>query len=280
MAKQLEATTRELATLRVSYAKLQAERTTSAAAAENTTKLAELQQQLTATRQEFSQLQEENARIRRDLDASRNENASLAEQLKSAVGETRQSQATVAQLNDDLRAQRTARTEAEQAAAALRTQLDAVVARANRASPAATVEPAATAEPSPNSLAALQLTKAPPSGAAELHINLTHYRNPANAQPQSVALIATVPTATTSTSHGAETLSPPPTESPAAPTAAPAAAPPMQAYTVQAGDTLEKIAARVYGAADQWGKIYAANTELLSANQGLKPGMQLQIPAP
>jgi nucleoid-associated protein YgaU len=54
--------------------------------------------------------------------------------------------------------------------------------------------------------------------------------------------------------------------------------PAARVHVVEPGDTLEKISKRYYGAADRWAKIYEANVTTLSASQGLKPGMKLQIP--
>ncbi len=63
----------------------------------------------------------------------------------------------------------------------------------------------------------------------------------------------------------------------AAPSAseAPAASP----YTVQRGDTLEKIAAKVYGDGNQWRRIYQANRDKLSSPNRIYPGQKLTIPS-
>ncbi len=50
-------------------------------------------------------------------------------------------------------------------------------------------------------------------------------------------------------------------------------------YVVEPGDTLRSIALTVYGDADQWPRIYAANRELIGPNpDALQAGMKLQIP--
>jgi nucleoid-associated protein YgaU len=262
--RRLEATAKELADLRASYAKLQSERTAGAPA--------------DAGRKSYTVLQEENARLTKELDATRAENASLAEKLKSSVAENQQAQSAITELSSDLQAQRRARERAEQATAALRAQLEAVMARGPLApNPAAGDQPIDLATPPPQgSASALSLAKAPPSDAApvaELRTSVARLRAAAAANadaeaPQSGAAAAPVTTST-----------PAAPSAPTQPAAAPQPpSPAPRKYSVQKGDTLEKIAIRVYGAADQWTRIYSANSDLLSTGQGLKPGMELQIP--
>ncbi len=57
-------------------------------------------------------------------------------------------------------------------------------------------------------------------------------------------------------------------EAPAAPTT----------YVVQKGDTLEKIAKKVYGDTKRWPKIYKANKALLKNANRVYPGQRLTIP--
>lgn len=52
----------------------------------------------------------------------------------------------------------------------------------------------------------------------------------------------------------------------------------LEPYKVVAGDTLSRIAAKVYGDAQRWPEIYQANRSLLPTPQGLKVGQTLQIP--
>lgn len=47
---------------------------------------------------------------------------------------------------------------------------------------------------------------------------------------------------------------------------------------MQAGDTLERIAQRYYGAPHRWPSIYAANAEVLSLGQPLRVGMEIVVP--
>jgi len=49
-------------------------------------------------------------------------------------------------------------------------------------------------------------------------------------------------------------------------------------YTVQKGDTLEKIAKKVYGNATRWPKIYRANRHVLTNANRVYPGQVLTIP--
>ena len=70
-----------------------------------------------------------------------------------------------------------------------------------------------------------------------------------------------------------------------APAAAAAAAgnapstPAARSYTVQAGDSLSKIAKQFYGDANQYMKIFEANKDKLSDPDKIKPGMDLVIPS-
>lgn len=51
------------------------------------------------------------------------------------------------------------------------------------------------------------------------------------------------------------------------------------AYTVQKGDTLEKIAKQFYGSTKQWPRLYKANRETLKNPNRVYPGQRLMIPA-
>lgn len=66
-----------------------------------------------------------------------------------------------------------------------------------------------------------------------------------------------------------------------APKAAPQApaAPAEQVYTVVAGDSLSKIAKRVYGDANLWRRIFEANQDQIKNPDLIKPGQKLKIPA-
>lgn len=51
-----------------------------------------------------------------------------------------------------------------------------------------------------------------------------------------------------------------------------------QTYTVQAGDTLSRISAKVYGQSGRWSVIFEANRDVLPSPNALKPGQVLKIP--
>ena len=49
-------------------------------------------------------------------------------------------------------------------------------------------------------------------------------------------------------------------------------------YKVQKGDTLEKIAANLYGNSREWRRIYNANRAKLKGPNRIVPGQELEIP--
>src|SRR5471030_395325 len=160
LTEKLNQTTRELATLRADYAKLQLERTAAPAAtpAEIATlkaKLGDTEDKLAGSLKNFTQLQEEIGHLRTDLDKTRAENSTLAGQVKTVTAKNEEAQAALAQLNADLLAQKESRTRAEQDATTLRTQLDTANTKLStlaqqRTAPAAdarALAPADTASP-------------------------------------------------------------------------------------------------------------------------------------
>ncbi len=52
----------------------------------------------------------------------------------------------------------------------------------------------------------------------------------------------------------------------------------IESYTVKAGDTLSKIAEKVYGDAAKFNDIYEANKDVLSSADDIKVGQTLKIP--
>ena len=57
-----------------------------------------------------------------------------------------------------------------------------------------------------------------------------------------------------------------------------ARAAPEQTYTVKKGDSLSKIAKRVYGDAQQWRKIHEANRDIIDNPDLIYPGQVLKLP--
>jgi nucleoid-associated protein YgaU len=49
-------------------------------------------------------------------------------------------------------------------------------------------------------------------------------------------------------------------------------------YTVQPGDSLSKIAKKIYGEADRWKEIWEANRAKIPNPDLIHPGLELQIP--
>lgn len=125
LVEKLNETSRELAQLRASYAQLQSTRAAPAAgeAAALRTQLGETEEKLAASLRNFTQLQEEISRLRNEVAVTRNENLALTEQVKVITAKNEQVQAALAQLNQDLLAQKDARLRAEQDAQTLRSEL-------------------------------------------------------------------------------------------------------------------------------------------------------------
>lgn len=245
LTARLNETSRELATLRASYAKLQAAKggTDPVQAA----KLADTEEKLAASLRSYTQLQEENAKLRTEVDTTRAENTTLTAQVKTITAENEQAQAALAQLNTELLAQKDARARAEQQAEAVRTQLTAVVASRD-AAPATLAGARETAAPSTSGLSIAAAPPAEKPALAELRTN-----------PERLRAAAEKRAATE-------------TAAPAAPTSA------VRIHVVVAGDTLEKIAKKYYGDPGKWNTIYFANNAQLSGGRPLKPGMELEIP--
>jgi nucleoid-associated protein YgaU len=59
---------------------------------------------------------------------------------------------------------------------------------------------------------------------------------------------------------------------------APSPEAPGQTYTVKKGDSLSKIAKRVYGDAQQWRKIHEANRDIIDNPDLIHPGQVLKLP--
>jgi len=52
----------------------------------------------------------------------------------------------------------------------------------------------------------------------------------------------------------------------------------MEKYTVQKGDTLQKISQKFFGTTKKWYKIYEANRDVLKSPDKIYPGQVINIP--
>lgn len=95
---------------------------------------------------------------------------------------------------------------------------------------------------------------------------------PTGAQPEYSAPVGVVPVPMPAPAPETRQIAPPPTQ-PATP---PAAA--VRKHTVSKGDTLMSISQRYYGNRSRWKEIFAANRDVLPAENALKIGMELKIP--
>lgn len=266
LVAKLNEAARELTSLRESYAKLQSQRerisgsqpSGNFAAAEQ---IADLKNQLGQTEEKlamalrnFTQLQEDNNRLRSAIDQAHAENATLTTRVERITAQNAEARSALAQLNTELLAQKEARAQAEQNAEALRTQLHAMVNQANAPT---------------TSLADARESSATGARAIESTLQI----NEANGSPAAAATLSVNPAKLRGSSGAA------PAEAPTAPTVT-AESKPVRTYVVKEGDTLEKIAKQVYGKAERWSVLYTANNELLSGGRPLKAGMELAIPEP
>lgn len=250
LATKLRETTRELATLRADYARLQSERgqvgniTSSAGNTELLEQVATLKTQLGTTTGKLAQAtqgqqaaEQENSRLRTQLDGLRRENATLADQVLSLTAQNEQAAAALSQLNTELLAQRNARQAAEDRTKAAQAQMQLVLAKQRDNS-------------------TLSLSDARQTSVSSAQDTEATLRIADGADTASTAVLRTNPERVQSA----------------------AAEPAVRYHVVEEDDTLEKISLKYYGRSDQWRKIYAANNTLLRGGRPLKPGMKLEIP--
>jgi nucleoid-associated protein YgaU len=259
LTARLNETTRELATLRASYAKLDAERARLTAApaaslvpaagspelAALSSRLAETQEKLATSLHSYTTLKEETADLRVEIQQTKTANTALTTQVQSLTLQNSEARAALAQLNTELLAQKDARARASQEADAARSQLSTVLA--------------ASRTPAPANLGEARTASA--SGVATLApATLTAPHLPDSERPATARL---------STSR----------ERIAAAAADPSLAePPPRTHIVAPGETLEKLAKKFYGNPEKWRILYAANNAQLSLGRPLKVGMVLEIP--
>ncbi len=258
LTERLNETARELAALRASYAKLDAERARLTAApatslapaagspelAALSARLAETQEKLAVSLHSYTTLKEETADLRLDIQQTKTANAALTSQVQVLTVQNSEARAALAQLNTELLAQKDARARASQEADAARSQLSTVLA--------ASRPPAAT------SLGEARTTSA--SGAATL----------APATLTAPNLPAGDPPATARLSTSRERVAASADSSPAQPL--------PRTHIVAPGETLEKLAKKFYGNPEKWRILYAANNAQLSLGRPLKVGMVLEVP--
>lgn len=135
LVERLNETSKELATLRASYAQLQTERNQAvASAAEANTlrsRLGATEEKLAEALRTYTDLQGEVTRLRTDVDKTRQENVALTEKVRTVTVQSEEAKAALAQLNTELLTQKDARLRAEQDAATLRTELATVAPQAS-----------------------------------------------------------------------------------------------------------------------------------------------------
>jgi nucleoid-associated protein YgaU len=271
LAGKLDVASRELAELRTRYATMQNELArppavsagtgSAASAAALQTRLTATEDQLATALRDFTKLQEDNARLRQDLDRTRGENAALAVQVRDLGTQNRETQTALTQLNAELLAQKESRARAEEATEALRTQLHTVIAQSRPSDPAPTLDGSReTAVSSAPAMETAGLSASRLSGAATPP-TATLSANPKRSQP------AAAPDAAGKMAA----------ESAEVKAGQPATVPP-RIHLVAVGETLEKIAAKYYGNPERWRLIYDANGTLLRDGHPLTPGMELVIP--
>lgn len=225
----------------------------------------EVAARLNETSRELATLREAHARLQAERMTAAP--AARVAELEAKLEETSRDHARVQQQNTELRTQidrvriengglaeklRVATAENEEARKALaQLKLELLALKEAPAAPATVaaspaVPAAPTAQPVSSALSSLQQTKAPPADW----------------------------------SPSVETA-PPASANPSAPQASTApAARSLRTHVIKAGDTLEKLATRYYGAPDRWLSIYEANSAVLGGGQPLRPGMELTIPEP
>lgn len=254
LTARLNETSRELAALRASYAKLDAERARltaapatnlnaatadSAATDELNTRLTATQEKLAESLRAYTTLLEETTGLRAEVQKARTESNILTAQVRNLTAENDRARAALAQLNTELLAQKDARAKATQEADAARAQLSAVLA-------ASTAAPTSLGEARTNTAAGAAVLSAPGLPESE-----------------------TPPTARLATNReriAAKAGEPAPAETG------------PRTHLVAPGETLETIAKKYYGRPERWRLLYAANNAQLSLGRPLKVGMILEIP--
>jgi nucleoid-associated protein YgaU len=211
LVEQLNDAARELATLRTANAKLRAEqeRPRPSPAPEPAAKADPADERLAASLKSFAQFKQEMTNLLSEVERLKKANAGSSAEVKTAAEQARQARAALTRVEEDLRAEKKLRQEAEASAGQLREQLR-TIARAM----------------TDVGLSAEKLTAQTESGG-------TRGRTAARAPAE---------------------------------------------YVVREGDTLLKIADRMYGDPEKWRVIMEANRGRVGTDGAIEVGVKLQIP--
>lgn len=257
LAAKLDATTRELAALRMNYSELEDRLRRVPGGAENQLlrdKLANSEEKLAKSLRESTELRREADALRGQIQEQRKSNSELERQMTGLRSENERVRGALAQLNQELVAQKQARADAQQAAEAMRAQLRAVMDQ-ERAAPGAQPKLSELRENTASAAGAMEATglslkEARSDGPVTAQIKTSQSKlMDARMRGDAAQAAATAPNAGKS-----------------------------QLHRVGAGDSLESIARKYYGDTEQWRVIYAANLPLLQGGKPLSEGMELVIP--
>lgn len=296
LVDQLNATNKELNELRTNYTRLLNDRTQALLAASDgvalKTQLAAAEEKLAASLRNYTELQEEIARLKTEVTTVRTENVELSEKVKVITAENVEAQAALAQLNLDLLAQKEARVRAEQDAETLRTELKSppnasplAQQRTGAAADARTLvaehaaETAALKEEVGNLRSTVEVLTAELSEMVKREDNALAKARLNRVDPIDVRP-APMPEITRSGINATLVTSAVKPETPRIVLATPSSpgANGGRVHVVAAGDTLAKIATRYYGSSDRWADILTANRDVLGPNNNLVIGRTLRIP--
>jgi DNA repair exonuclease SbcCD ATPase subunit len=123
LVAQLNEASRELASLRAANAKLSAERPRTTNTREASPKADPIDDKIAASVRSYGQFKQELSALMADAEKARSEHSSLNEKLKDAIARAEEARANLSRAENDLKKEKVARADAEQAAAKLREQL-------------------------------------------------------------------------------------------------------------------------------------------------------------
>ena len=123
LAAQLNEASRELAALRAANAKLSAERPRTTAARDSSPRGDPADDKIAASVRSYAQFKQELTALMSEAEKARSEHTLLNEKLRDAMARAEDARSALARAESDLKKEKNARAEAEQAAAKLREQL-------------------------------------------------------------------------------------------------------------------------------------------------------------